>query len=179
MKNKTIFYLLFVALILNLNSLPGECVVKIKSGSITFTSLDESVILPITDTSISVSFGEDRGGRVVAVNIIFQDIADMIITGAEFDIATGIDGESGKVVLNFTDQDNSSNEKVRILTSDSFSKSRGKIKILEANEDGSFSFSIKNTLTNLLIQTEEGFSKKRFHGKIKMNGTILAKKVLE
>lgn len=179
MKNKTIFYLLFVALILNLNSLPGKCVVKIKSGSTTFTSLNESVILPVTDTSISVSFGEDLGSRVVAVNLIFQDIADMITSGAEFDIATGIGGESGKVILNFTDQDNSSTQKVKILTSDSFSKSRGKIKILEVNEDGSFSFSIKNTLTNLLIQSGEGFSRKRFRGKIKMDGTILAKKVLE
>lgn len=176
MKNIIAFCLVIVAIVISLNSLPGQCAITIKSGSTTFTSLSETVFLPVTENSISVSFGETLGNRVVSVNLIFDSLVDMIAPGAEFDIATGIDGESGKVTLNFTDQNSSP---IKILTTDAFSKSRGKIKILETNSNGSFSFSIKNTLTNLLIQNDTGFTNKRFKGKIKMNGTILVKQALE
>lgn len=164
---------LLIAFVLSIIFLPGRCESTITVGSETFPISEDTPILHPTENSISVSVGHSDGDRTIAVNLIFQELADQIQVGAEFDVVSGIGGEDGKVTINLSDEDASPQKTV---TTDGFSKARGKIRILSFDEiTGSFTFSIDATVSNLSTLSVKSNGKivsKRVKKKVGISGTI-------
>ena len=181
MRISKIFILVTFFTLFCLTALPGLCENTIKIGPTTFTSNEASVILPVTEDTISISLGGTEGNRVATVNLIFDGLVNQISEGAEFDVVTGLKSEKGKVTINVTDQFDTSSGKVRNFSTDSRSRSRGKLTILSVDGSSGFTFSINTTVSNLLeviTDSQTGMLKnKRSPKKVRISGTVEAVKV--
>ncbi len=181
MKNSKGFSSLLIALFLSLGSLPGFCTNNLKIGSGSFKP-KAPVTLNITGDSATVSFAGNKGRNIGTANFIFQKLTSQITQGAEFDVITGANGQDGKVLITFTNQQASGRGKVKLIASDDQSTAIGKIKIVSVDSNGNFTFSVNAEVSNALQRLTNPLSgnfngtDSRFKGIVKIIGTLSAVK---
>lgn len=177
MKKLKVIYILFTVILLGFNSLPGFCANSLKIGSGSFKA-KAPVVLNVTGDSATASFAGTRGRNVGTANFIFQKLTSQITQGAEFDVITGANGEDGKVLITFTNQQVSGRGKVKLISSDNDSTATGKIKILSVDSNGNFTFSVNASVSNALQRITNPLSgnlngsDSRFKGLVKITGTL-------
>lgn len=146
-----------LALFLSTSLLPGLCANNLKIGATSYKP-SAPLILNKTGDSGTVSFAGHKGRRVGTANFIFQKLIGQITQGAEFDVVTGANGQDGKVLITFSDQNISGRGKTTTIASDDQSTATGKIKIVSVSSDGNFTFTVNAQISNALKRVSNPLS---------------------
>ncbi len=126
---------------------------KLKLGKAKFKVQTEGVSTGLiigNDFTLNMAGTRGIGGTAFLV-LIFQDLADKIVNGAEFPIAAGPNGEDGKVLITFSSGSVKRSGKTKTVAADEESTLSGSVKISKVKEDGTFTAKFKIGIKNPVI----------------------------
>lgn len=133
-------------------------VLAMKGGNKEFIKIGKAKIklaVPGADTtqtigaSKSISLAGTKGTFVSTLNLIFQENADLIAEGQEFEVAGGADRPDGKVNIEFTVNKVARSGKSTLVASDTDTNITGTVKIISVT-DTSFTATLSAKATNAL-----------------------------
>ena len=148
MTMKKIIYLVLALMFITSPVLAAD---KFKVGTVTFKSavpaIDTTVI---TADDLTVSLAGNKSINVGTTNLIFKGLVSQIQEGADFEITTGQDVQSGKVNINGTLTQTASSGRTTVYASDEETTvESGSVTILSVT-DNTFTFRYSAKVANLL-----------------------------